>query len=35
MSGKVKGYNIILLTGRKESMRKVTEEQLVSTWNFL
>ena len=23
-----KGYNIILLTGRKESMRQVTEEQL-------
>jgi FMN phosphatase YigB (HAD superfamily) len=23
-----KGYNIILLTGRKESMRKVTEQQL-------
>lgn len=23
-----KGYNIILLTGRKESMRKVTENQL-------
>ena len=23
-----KGYNIILLTGRKESMRKVTEKQL-------
>jgi hydroxymethylpyrimidine pyrophosphatase-like HAD family hydrolase len=23
-----KGYNIILLTGRKESMRKVTEDQL-------
>jgi len=23
-----KGYNIILLTGRKESMRKITEKQL-------
>lgn len=23
------GYNIILLTGRKESMRKVTEKQLI------
>ena len=26
----MKGYKIILLTGRRESMRKITEEQLVS-----
>lgn len=29
-----KGYNIILLTGRKESMRKVTEQQLSSVGIF-
>jgi hypothetical protein len=26
----MKGYKIILLTGRRESMRKITEEQLIS-----
>ena len=26
----VKGYNIILITGRRESLRKKTEEQLLS-----
>jgi len=29
-----KGYNIILLTGRKESMRKVTEQQLSNAGVF-
>jgi len=29
-----KGYNIILLTGRKESLRKVTEEQLAKVGIF-
>ena len=29
-----KGYNIILLTGRKESLRKVTEEQLARVGIF-
>jgi hypothetical protein len=29
-----KGYNIILLTGRKESMRKVTEQQLSNVGVF-
>jgi uncharacterized HAD superfamily protein len=29
-----KGYNIILLTGRKESLRKVTEEQLAKAGIF-
>ena len=29
-----KGYNIILLTGRKESLRKVTEEQLSNVGIF-
>jgi hydroxymethylpyrimidine pyrophosphatase-like HAD family hydrolase len=29
-----KGYNIILLTGRKESMRKVTEQQLSNAGIF-
>ena len=28
------GYNIILLTGRKESLRKVTEDQLSKTGIF-
>lgn len=29
-----KGYNIILLTGRKESLRKITEEQLAKVGIF-
>lgn len=28
MEWELKGYNILLLTGRKESMREVTEQQL-------
>ena len=34
MEWDIKGYNIILVTGRRESMRKVTEDQLRSLGIF-
>jgi uncharacterized HAD superfamily protein len=34
MEWEKKGYNLILLTGRKESLRKITEDQLSSSGIF-